>query len=111
MNTLIQKRCVPCEGGAVPLAREQAETLLKETPSWTLTESGTAIVRDYVFRDFVAAMLFVNNVALIAESEGHHPDIMILYNKVHLTLATHAIGGLSENDFIIAAKVNALALE
>ncbi len=111
MSDLTQKRCVPCEGGAVPLGREIVETLLKETPSWTLTENGTMIVHNYTFRDFVAAMLFVNNIALIAESEGHHPDITITYNKVSLMLTTHAIGGLSENDFIIATKIDALALE
>lgn len=111
MSDLAQKRCIPCEGGAMPLARKDAEALLTETPSWHLNEKGTSIIREYAFRDFVAAMLFVNNVALIAESEGHHPDIFVAYNKVHLSLATHAIGGLSENDFILAAKINSLALE
>lgn len=108
MSTLTQKRCVPCEGGVPPLSREKVEALQKEIPTWQVSADATSITCERTFRDFVAAMLFVNNVALIAESEGHHPDIEVHYNRVRLSLATHAIGGLSENDFIIAAKIDTL---
>jgi 4a-hydroxytetrahydrobiopterin dehydratase len=77
-------------------------------PGWVLDAEGKKISRDFVFKDFKEAMVFVNKVADIAEKEGHHPDIAIWWNKVKLELSTHAIGGLSTNDFIVAAKVNAL---
>jgi 4a-hydroxytetrahydrobiopterin dehydratase len=103
---LSQQKCVPCEVGARPLAREEAEKLLAEAPQWTLQEDGKAITREFQLKDFRAAIDFVNKVAEIAEAEGHHPDIYIYYNKVILILSTHKIGGLSLNDFILAAKIN-----
>lgn len=102
---LKSKKCVPCEGGVDPLTDEQARGLLEQLPHWKLV--GKEIHREYQFKDFKAAMAFVNGVAEIAETEGHHPDILIYqYKKVRVTLWTHAIGGLSENDFIVAAKID-----
>lgn len=106
MSDLTKRACVPCEGGVPPLPRKEAEALLMQTPEWAFHDSDTAIYRDLRFSDFNAALAFVNKVGALAEREGHHPDIDIRYNKVRLTLATHAIGGLSENDFILAAKIN-----
>ena len=83
---------------------------MKHVPGWVLSEDGKMIARDLVFKDFKEAMAFVNKVADIAEGEGHHPDIFVSWNKVKLELTTHAIGGLSTNDFILAAKVNAVTI-
>jgi 4a-hydroxytetrahydrobiopterin dehydratase len=107
-NTLSEKTCVPCRGGIPPLTEEKARELGAETPEWTLAENGTRLFRRFEFADFKAAMEFVNRVADVAEEEGHHPDIAIHWNKVDLTLWTHKIGGLHENDFILAAKVDRL---
>jgi len=82
------------------------QELLPQVPGWSVSADMKNISREYEFIDFKAAMGFVNEVADLAEFEGHHPDIAISYNKVKLTLSTHAIGGLSENDFILAAKIN-----
>ena len=106
MLDLTKKRCVPCEGGLPPLSATEVHKYLKEVPGWTVADDNKSISRIYKFKDFKEAMAFVNEVADIAEFESHHPDISIHYNKVTLTLATHAIGGLSENDFILAAKID-----
>jgi|SRR3989344_2746547 len=106
-NDLLNKKCVPCEGGVDPLSKEQIEGYLKITPGWTLSGDGKKISKEYKFKDFIGAINFINNVAELAESEGHHPDIHINYNKVLLELWTHAIGGLHDNDFILAAKIDA----
>jgi len=106
MEDLTQKKCEPCEGGVPPMSDEQAEEFLQKVPGWE--KEGKKIQREFKFKDFVEAMKFVNKVADLAESEDHHPDIHIYWNKVQLVLWTHAIGGLSENDFILAAKVNEL---
>jgi 4a-hydroxytetrahydrobiopterin dehydratase len=111
MEGLAEKKCVPCRGGIPPLAEPAARELLARTPGWELAENGTRLQRRFEFRDFVAAMEFVNRVADIAEQEGHHPDIAIHWNKVDLVLWTHKIGGLHENDFILAAKINRLLEE
>lgn len=109
MTDLTQKHCVPCEGGTPPLPDSEEEKLHKETPSWLLLREGNHKLRkQFTFKDFLEAIAFVNKIAPIAESEGHHPDIYIFYNKVQLDLFTHAVGGLSENDFIMAAKIDAI---
>lgn len=109
---LTKKHCVPCEGGTPPLADEKENELIKQTPGWILLRDGThKITRGFKFGDFKKAMEFVNKIADLAESEGHHPDIKIVYSKVQLDLFTHAVRGLSENDFIMAAKINALLQE
>ena len=107
MNLLSQK-CVPCEGGMPPMTEEEANKYLSETLGWKLADDKKSISRNFEFKDFKGSMEFVNKVADIANAEGHHPDISIFYNKVKLELSTHAVGGLSENDFILAAKINQL---
>ena len=104
---LTKKHCVPCEIGTQPFDLETINGLLPMVPEWKV-EDTKMIKRGLRFKDFVEAMKFVNEVANIAESEGHHPDIFISYNYVRITLMTHNIGGLSENDFIMAAKINEL---
>lgn len=104
---LSRKHCVPCEGGTPPLANDKEDELIKQTSGWILLRAGThKITRQFKFKDFKQAMFFVNKVADLAQSEGHHPDIKIVYNKVSLDLFTHAVNGLSENDFIMASKIN-----
>lgn len=101
--TLKQQHCVPCEGGVAPLKIEKIKEYLSDYPEWSLApDEPKRIQRTYTFKNFVKAMGFVNAIAYIAEAEGHHPNILIEYNKVTLILYTHAIGGLSTNDFIIA---------
>ena len=103
--SLADKKCVPCEGGTPPLSEEKSRAYLSELgEGWALEEG--KLVRTFKFRRFVEAIAFVNRVAEIAEAEGHHPNITINYNRVRLELFTHAIKGLSENDFILAAKIN-----
>jgi 4a-hydroxytetrahydrobiopterin dehydratase len=103
------KKCQPCKGGTPPLDQEQSrESLAQIHSDWQLVEEGRRIRRRFRFPDFRAAIAFVNEVAEIAENEGHHPDITIVYRNVTLDLTTHAIGGLSENDFIMAAKLDQL---
>lgn len=106
---LTQKKCVACEGAEIPLRRSEADILLKQVPGWVISEDGKKISREFNFKDFKESMAFVNKMAEIAESEGHHPDIYIFYANVKLELWTHAIGGLFENDFIVAAKINKLS--
>ena len=103
---LSKKRCVPCEGGTPPLGKNDADKLLKEVPSWNL-KSGH-LCRHFEFKNFVEAMKFLNKVADVAEKEGHHPDFCVHYRKVDFELWTHAVNGLSENDFILAAKIDKL---
>ena len=106
MSDLAEKRCVPCEGDVPPLGETEVEGYLTELNDWSL--NGKWITKEFSFKNFVAAMQFVNRVADVAEGEGHHPDIHIHYNRVRLDIWTHAIDGLSENDFILAAKIDAL---
>ena len=106
---LAAKTCVPCRGGIPPLTPEQARRYLAAVPGWTLSPDATRISRAFTFKDFREAMAFVNRIAEIAEAEQHHPDIVIHWNKVELLLWTHSIGGLHENDFVMAAKIDASA--
>jgi 4a-hydroxytetrahydrobiopterin dehydratase len=103
---LASKKCVPCEGGVVPFTKAQVQPYLSVVPGWELGEDGKSIHREYRFPDFKQALAFVNKVGAIAEDEGHHPDIMLGWGKVALALTTHAIKGLSENDFILAYKID-----
>jgi len=103
---LTEEKCKPCQGGEPTLSVTEAEELARQTPEWSLEDK--ALERQLKFKDFRQAMEFVNRVAAVAEEEGHHPDILISYNKVRLTLTTHKIGGLSRNDFIMAAKIDKL---
>ncbi|OGZ07069.1 MAG: hypothetical protein A3C13_04945 [Candidatus Lloydbacteria bacterium RIFCSPHIGHO2_02_FULL_50_11] len=106
MPDFAEQHCVPCEGGTLPLTIDDAKAILEYVKEWTLSEGGKKISRDFTFKDFKEALAFVNKVGDLAESEGHHPDICIWWNKVRLELSTHAIGGLSTNDFILAARIN-----
>lgn len=104
---LAHKKCVPCEGGVPKLSRTEAEQLLKSIPGWHLTDNGERIRREWTVKNFVAGLEFFQRVGDIAEEEEHHPDLHLEdYRKVSIELWTHAIGGLSENDFILAAKIN-----
>jgi len=107
--SLEAKQCVPCRGGIPPLSRSDAERLLSETPGWSLNEAATAIERTFRFQDFAAALAFVDRVGALAEAEDHHPDITFGWGYCRVLFQTHKIKGLHENDFVMAAKVNALA--
>jgi 4a-hydroxytetrahydrobiopterin dehydratase len=103
---LVNQKCETLQAGTPPPSQEGAQEYLKETPAWALRER--SIEREFHFNDFREAMASVNNVADLAEQEGHHPDIHIHYSKVRLELSTHKIGGLSKNDFVLAAKIDRL---
>jgi 4a-hydroxytetrahydrobiopterin dehydratase len=109
--SLSQKTCTPCRGGIPPLTSSEAEVLLPQAQGWQLLENGTRIERRFEFRNFVAALAFVNRVGDLAEQEGHHPDITFGWGYANILFYTHKIGGLHENDFIMAAKVNELYAE
>ena len=101
---LAEKRCVPCRGGVPPLAQEQIDNLLPQVPGWAVVERHH-LTRTYTFPDFVSALAFVNRAGEIAEQEGHHPDIYLSWGKVEIRIWTHKINGLTESDFILAAKI------
>ena len=106
---LLKKHCMPCEGGIPPLTDEEEDNYKKEVASWNLLRGDSHKLRkEFVFNNFKEAMGFVNLVAEIAEQENHHPDIYIFYNKVNIELYTHAVNGLSESDFIMAAKIDVI---
>lgn len=108
MADLKEKKCVPCEGGAKPLSQKEAEKFLTQLSDWQLNSSATKISREFKFKNFYQTMAFVNAVAWIANQENHHPDLEIGYNYCKIHFTTHAIAGLSENDFICAAKIDEL---
>lgn len=111
LTALSQKHCVPCEGDAQPLSHEESERLLEKISQWTLIED-REIEKTYEFNDFSEAIDFVNAVSKIAENEGHHPDIRLHdFKKVDIKISTHAIDGLSENDFILASKIDEIIRE
>jgi len=105
-NTLLEKHCRPCESGTPPLSEVEVESLLQGLDGWE--RDGKGIGKTYPFKNFHQTMAFVNAVAWVAHREGHHPDLEVGYNKCRVHYITHAIGGLSENDFICAARVDAL---
>jgi len=105
---LMQKTCVPCRGGIPPLPREAAEKLLNDVPDWTLTDDGHKIRRNYTFDNFLDALAFTNKVGEISEAENHHPDMTLGWGYCNVVFYSHKIGGLHENDFIMAAKTSAL---
>ncbi len=106
---LAERKCVPCEGGVEPLSRAQAETLLARLhPDWALDHEAKSIVRSFRFRDFYRTMSFVNAIAHIANTEDHHPDLEVGYDRCQVRYRTHSIRGLSDNDFICAAKIDRL---
>lgn len=106
-TSLKSKSCQPCEGGVSPLSKEEAQAYLDELDQWTIAEGNKAIRRQWEVRDFEAGISFLRQVADIAEQEDHHPDVHLTgYRNVTIELTTHAIDGLSENDFIVAAKID-----
>jgi len=109
MESLKERKCLPCEGGVRPLDAAAAAGMLKLLhPDWRLVEDGKALRRDLRFPDFHRTMSFVNALAHVANAEDHHPDLELGYNYCRIRFSTHAIGGLSDNDFICAAKADAL---
>ncbi len=107
---LTDKKCVACEGGVPPLTEAEISKFKPQTPDWEVSSDRTSISREFRFKDFKGALAFVDKVGALAEEEGHHPDINLHgFKNVLITLSTHAIGGLSENDFILAAKVDIVA--
>jgi len=111
MNSLSTKSCQPCEGAIPPLEPEKVQELLQQVnPHWQLNDTGSEISRSFDFKNYYQTMAFVNAIAWIANQEGHHPDMEVSYNRCLVRFSTHAIKGLSENDFICAAKVDGLLL-
>lgn len=108
MTDLAARKCKPCEGGVAPLTSEQAGRLLDGFEGWSLSEDGKEISKTYEFENYHHVMAFVNAVAWLAHREDHHPDLEVGYSRCRVRFSTHAIGGLSENDFICAAKVERL---
>ena len=106
MNELARKKCRPCEGGVAPLAPEQIKPMLKGLDGWALEDG--AIAKTYRFRNYFETMAFVNAAAWVSHREDHHPDMLVGYDQCRVSYVTHAIGGLSENDFICAAKLDNL---
>ena len=109
MTELTAKRCVPCEGGVAPMEADAARDMLGQLNDWELDESGKEISRSFTFKNYYQTMAFVNALAWIAHQEDHHPDLQVGYNRVQVRFSTHSIGGLSQNDFICAAKIDALS--
>jgi 4a-hydroxytetrahydrobiopterin dehydratase len=107
MSDLASKTCGPCKGGVPPLAGKELEALAKQVPQWKVV-NGHHLVRLFTFPDFRQALAFVNKVGEIAEEQGHHPDILLSWGKAEITTWTHKIDGLTESDFILAAKIDKL---
>jgi len=111
MSELASRRCRPCEGGVPPFSRAQAQELMPQlNAAWQLAEEAHALRREFRFRDFYRTMSFVNALAHLANIEDHHPDLEVGYNYCRVTFTTHAVGGLSENDFVCAAKTDLIPL-
>jgi 4a-hydroxytetrahydrobiopterin dehydratase len=112
MTDLVERRCKPCEGKVAAYTADQANAELKQlSADWRLIEDGKAIKRDFALRDFYRTMSFVNALAHVANIEDHHPDLEVGYNYCRVRYSTHAIGGLSENDFICAAKIDRIPIK
>lgn len=108
MSDLKQQHCAPCEGGVDPLDRRAAENLLPQAKGWKLNDAAGEISRTFTFKNYYETMAFVNAVAWLSHREDHHPDMEVSYKECKVRYSTHAVKGLSMNDFICAAKVNAL---
>ena len=107
MPELTYQHCVPCEGGIPPYTVAQAKEHMSQVPGWQLREDGRELSRVFKLKDFKLALALVNKIGEIAEAEGHHPDLELGWGRVGVRLSTHAIKGLSLNDFILAAKIDA----
>ena len=108
MTQLVEKKCVPCEGNVPTLSMDKAKKLLLELNNWSLDETHQEIFKKFTFKNFHQTMEFANAVAWLANKENHHPDMKLSYNQCIIHYKTHAINGLSENDFICAAKIDSL---
>jgi 4a-hydroxytetrahydrobiopterin dehydratase len=107
---LADKKCVPCRGGVPPVTGQDLQTLLQSVPQWSAVNEHH-LTRQFKFPDFKQALDFVNRVAALAEEQGHHPDILLAWGKAEITLWTHKIDGLTESDFIMAAKIDRLTAQ
>jgi 4a-hydroxytetrahydrobiopterin dehydratase len=105
---LVQKKCVPCEGGTLALKVGEVEVLLSQVQGWRVEPGDVDLRKRFKFSKFTDTIAFVNRMAELAEAEGHHPDFCVHFTVLDVSLSTHAIGGLSENDFILAAKIDRL---
>jgi 4a-hydroxytetrahydrobiopterin dehydratase len=111
-SELSRKKCTPCEGGVPPLPPDQVKALLKQVPGWTLASDARRIRRQWRVKDFAEGLDFFRRVGEIAEAEGHHPDLhLVEYRNVAIEIWTHAAKGLTENDFILAAKIDLLPVK
>jgi 4a-hydroxytetrahydrobiopterin dehydratase len=108
MTGLAKERCVPCHGGVAPLNEAEVQAMLAEVPLWRLAAGPSRIERGWRFKDFATALTFVQKVAAVAEASGHHPDIAFGWGYAAISLHTHAIQDLHRNDFILAARIDAL---
>ena len=105
--SLAEKHCIPCKGGVPPLQGEALETMKAQVPDWQVVD-GHHLTRSFTFPDYKTALAFVNRVGAVAEEEGHHPDLLLTWGKVDIKIWTHKIDGLTESDFILAAKADQL---
>ncbi|MCG6886715.1 MAG: 4a-hydroxytetrahydrobiopterin dehydratase [Proteobacteria bacterium] len=108
MSALAERECTALPKGTPPLDADQAAHLLNEVPGWKITPTGTALQREFCFKDYYQTMAFVNAIAWIAHRTDHHPDLSVGYNRCTVTYSTHSIGGLSDNDFVCAARIDQL---
>lgn len=107
--SLSKKECVPCKGGIPPLKGDELEQLKEQVDGWDVVEEHH-IMKTFKFPNFVKALAFVNKVGEIAEAQGHHPDIFLTWGKARITMCTHKIDGLTESDFILAAKIDEISI-
>jgi len=108
-SALATQRCEPCTKDTPPFSRQEAQRMLTNIKGWRLTENGKTLEQEFIMKDFVAARDLINEITPVAEAEDHHPDLHLTgYRKLRIVLSTHAIGGLSKNDFILAAKIDDL---
>ena len=105
---IARKTCTPCRGGVPPLTREEAAAYLPQTPGWKLLDDWHKLRREFKFADFRASLDFIDKVGRLAEDEGHHPDICFGWGRAEITIWTHKIDGLTESDFVLAAKIDGL---
>src|SRR5687768_13377309 len=108
MQALIEKKCQGCEGGADLLSPSEIQDLLTQVSNWMLDSSSKKIIREFYFKNYYHTMAFVNRIAWLSHQENHHPSLTVDFNKCVVQYSTHALNGLSENDFICASKINAL---